>query len=118
MDDFISVEIPVFVDSELILSGTGELKLVSFVSTDKEEEMTEIERPFDDLIDNLIDYYRYENEASSLYKIAKELHLYADLIEGTASHMNGLADMDMDSDWPFESDALDTTTPDYDQLDR
>ena len=116
VDGLISVDIPIFVDCDLSLGSTGELRVVTFVSTDSDEEMTEIERSFDDIVDSLIDYYRYENESRTLHKIAKELRLYADLIEGTADHING--DSDVELDWPFESDAFDTTPPDYDQLDR
>jgi hypothetical protein len=112
----LTLEVPIYVDSDLLLGSSGELKLVSFVSSESEDALTEIEVPFDDLIDNLIDYYRFENGAKSLYKIAKELHLYASLIEGAAAHMNDDADVELD--WPFESDAFDMTPPDYDELDR
>lgn len=113
LGEVLSVEIPVYVDAVLGMSDEGDLRVAAFVSTGSEDNLTEIETSFDDMIDNLIDYYQYENKSKTLLRIARELHRYAEALETVAAHMN-----EEDLHWSQEPDDFMTTSDLYDQLDK
>jgi hypothetical protein len=112
------VETPIFVSPELGLDETGFLKLSTYVSVGNGDDVVQIDTDFDAVVEDIMDFYQYENGAKTILKIANKLYRYADSLSSMAAHMNGDDSYEYDTleDWPFESDAFDTDY--YDQLDR
>jgi alpha-D-ribose 1-methylphosphonate 5-triphosphate diphosphatase PhnM len=109
----LSVEMPVFVDSELGLNSSGLLKVIHYVSVGDDDDIVEIETFFDDMIDSLVESYMYENDARTLLDIASELRTYAEALEMVANYMD-----EDEVHWSQEPDDFMTTSDLYDELDK
>lgn len=109
----LSVEIPIYVDTELAVGSNGQLQVVSFISTEDEGCVSEVETSFDDMIDSLVESFMYENDARTLLSVASDLRIHAEALEMVANYMDEDA-----PHWSQEPDDFMTTSDLYDELDK
>ena len=97
----VEVPIKITVESDIETDVSGRLNVVTYVFIENEEDGTEAHAPFEDIIDNLIEFYRDGYGATQLYAIAHELTRYGEMLRTAADGIEGKLDFppeDFDED--------------------
>jgi hypothetical protein len=97
----VEVPIKITVESDIETDVSGRLNVVTYVFIENEEDGTESHTPFEDIIDNLIEFYRDGYGATQLYAIAHELTRYGEMLRTAADGIEGKLDFppeDFDED--------------------
>ena len=87
-----TLELPLLVENDLEVDNDGRFYVVSYIFPDESDDSIEIRIEFDQIIDNLIDFYREEQGPASygqLYLIAHELDRHAHTLRDVAGLMEG-----------------------------
>ena len=90
--DTATLELPLLVENDLEVDNDGRFFVVSYIFPDESDESIEIHIEFDQIIDNLIDFYREEQGPAGygqLYLIAHELDRHAHTLRDIAGLMEG-----------------------------
>lgn len=83
------ISIPVYVEADLEASEDGVLNLVVMLFPEDDGEATETRIEFEEIIDNLVEFYEEEPGYRQLYAMAHELRRMADRLYDTASRLEG-----------------------------
>lgn len=92
-----TVEIPILVETDLEADESGTLYVVNFLCTSSEDYGTEARIPFEDIVDNLVEFYQDWQGARPLYLIANELARQAERLRVTADRLEGMPVYDDES---------------------
>jgi len=90
--DTATIELPILVENDLEVDNDGRFFVVSYIFPAEDDESVEIRVEFEQIIDNLIDFYREDQGPSGynqLYLIAHELDRHAHSLRDIASLMEG-----------------------------
>jgi hypothetical protein len=86
-----SLSLGVSVDNDLEVDDEGVLHIVTFIFVEDNEDATEIHLGFEEVVENLIDFYRGDPLETAgyqqLYSIANELARQADRLRDVAGQM-------------------------------
>lgn len=87
-----TLELPLLLENDLEVDHDGRFYVVSYIFPDESDDSVEIRIEFEQIIDNLIDFYREDKGPShynQLYLIAHELDRHAHNLRDIASLMEG-----------------------------
>jgi meiotically up-regulated gene 157 (Mug157) protein len=91
--DTATLELPLLVENDLEVDNDGRFFVVSYIFPDESDDSVEIRVEFEQIIDNLIDFYREEQgqagDYGQLYLIAHELDRHAHTLRDIAGLMEG-----------------------------
>ena len=86
-----SLSLDISVENDLEIDADGVLHIITFIFVDDSDEPTEIRLSFEEVIDNLIDFYRDDpvDQAGyqQHYSIANEFTRHADRLRDVAGQM-------------------------------
>lgn len=86
-----SLNLDISVENDLEVDAEGVLHIVTFIFLEDSDEPTEIKLSFEDVIENLIDFYRDDPVEKAgyqqLYSIANEFSRHADRLRDVAGQM-------------------------------
>ncbi len=91
-----TLELPLLLENDLEVDNDGRFFVVSYIFPDESDDSVEIRIEFEQIIDNLIDFYREEQGPAGynqLYLIAHELDRHAHSLRDIASLMEGNYDL-------------------------
>lgn len=83
------ITVPIYVEADLEADDNGVLNLVVLLFPDDHEDAAENRIEFEEIIENLIEFYEEEAGFRQLYAIAHELRRMADRLHDTASRLEG-----------------------------
>ena len=90
--DTATLELPLLVENDLEVDNDVRMFVVSYIFPDESDESVEIRVDFEQIIDNLIDFYRDDQGAAGynqLYLIAHELDRHSHNLRDIAGLMEG-----------------------------
>ena len=90
--DTATLELPLLVENDLEVDNDGRFFVVSYIFPDESDESVEIRIEFEQIIDNLIDFYREDQGSAGynqLYLIAHELDRHSHNLRDIAGLMEG-----------------------------
>jgi hypothetical protein len=86
-----SLSLDISVENDLEVDAEGVLHIITFIFVEDSDEPTEIRLSFEEVIDNLIDFYRDDPVEKAgyqqLYSIANEFTRHADRLRDVAGQM-------------------------------
>lgn len=88
--DNVSIEIPITVENDLEVDSEGQFFVQTFIFPQDDDDSVEARVLFDDIIDNLVEFYREEPGPTGygqLYSIANELARHSDRLRDIAGRM-------------------------------
>lgn len=83
------ITVPLYVEADLETDDHGVLSLVVLLFPENEEAATETRIEFEEITENLIEFYEEEAGFRQLYAIAHELRRMADRLYDTATRLEG-----------------------------
>jgi hypothetical protein len=90
MTDKVDIEIPVTVENDLEVDSDGRFYLQTFLFPNDEDDSVESRVLFEDVIENLIEFYRNDMTSTGygqLYQIANEFERHTDKLREVAGYM-------------------------------
>ncbi len=89
-----TLSLDISVENDLEVDVQGVLNMLTFVFVEDNDDPAEVRLNFEDMIDNLIDFYRDEPMEKAgyqqLYTIANEFARHADRLRDVASYMEDI----------------------------
>lgn len=83
------ITVPVYVEADLETDDHGVLSLVTLLFTDGDDDAVETRIEFEEIIENLIEFYEEDAGFRQLYAIAHELRRMSDRLQDTAARLEG-----------------------------
>lgn len=83
------ISVPVYVEADLETDDHGVLSVVVLLFPDNDEDAVETRIEFEEIIENLIEFYEEDAGFRQLYAVAHELRRMADRLQDTAARLEG-----------------------------
>lgn len=83
------ISVPVYVEADLETDDHGVLSVVVLLFPDDNEAAVETRIEFEEIVENLIEFYEEDAGFRQLYAVAHELRRMADRLHDTAARLEG-----------------------------